>query len=176
MTNRIMSSKRTGLVMCAASAALSFVLIAPRSARSASVVRTVSGYACVPRTPITGLTVTPGWNCGVQAGTDPDGNAMTGHLSRVYFDYLIISSKPQVRICVGKDSYSGSDYGDCSSPALPGSYPVSVENSVAAVNVKANPSIWDYVYLSFDAKADATYSNYVSKNIVLFGVGVSNSY
>jgi hypothetical protein len=177
MTTNRTFLKRAALVLLAASATFSFVLSAEGSARALTrVFRTVSASACVARTQVTQHLTLPGWDCGIQAGSEPNGSAVSGQLSSVYFDYTILNSNANLQVCIGKASSSGSTYGDCITPAKPGSYPSTREQPLTPTNVKQDPSVWDYLYVNFNVSGARVYSNYTPMDIIPIGVGMDSYY
>jgi len=170
-------SKRAAMALLAVSATFSFIVTAEGSARSLTYVRrTVAAAACIPRTSNTSFYTVPGWDCGLPGGGDPNGVAVAAQLNTVYFDYTIYAASANPQLCIGKNSSSGSNYGDCKTATAPSSYPATREEFISAANVKQNANVWDYLYVDWGVPSGRVYSNYTPVDITLLGVGTSSTY
>lgn len=165
-----------GLMIVAGVATFVSVLAAPRPAMSTTnVYRSVSVCpAATNESPQ--VTVIPGWACGLQAGSDANGQPISGQLSSVYFDYFVFNSTPTVRLCVSKSSFTGSVSSDCMTPAKPGTFPTNVDQFVLPNNVKQNAAVWDYVRADILVSGDTLYADYTPMDVRPIGVMFITAY
>jgi hypothetical protein len=116
-------------------AVLGFALLTPRPARSA--IRNVAGSACESVPDTNGSD----YYCSVMID---DSTFTVSALSGATFDFLCLGNGYLAQYNLNKLSYTGSFYNDT------GSYLCTANNAqdkwLAAVNVKTNASVYDYVW------------------------------
>ncbi len=171
-------SKLFTRLMVVGLAAGAFVLSASRVATSTTFVyRTVNNcIAATNESPV--VVVIPGWSCGLQAGSDNNGAAMSGQLSSVYFDYYQFNTSPAptIQMCIVKSSFSGTSYSDCVRPSTPGNLPRYVDQYVQPINVKQNPNLYDYVWGGMSVFSTNLYADYTPRDVRILGVAFITGY
>lgn len=171
-------SKAFARVVVGGLAALAFVLSASRVARSTTTVHRTVTNCTVVTSKSPDVMEFPGWTCGLQAGSDNNGMPISGQLTSTFFDYWVdnVSPVPTIQVCIWKTSYTGTGYSDCVRPSPPTTLPATVDQFVQPINVKQNPSVYDYVGASFTVYTPEVYPDYTPVRVGLMGVVFTTSY
>ncbi len=125
-------------VLFAATAAFAFWLVVPRDARAT--IRNIGAMGCA----VTNSTRSDNWiyrymACSIPAGSD----LSTDKLIDSYFDFWTYKSV-DVSLYLSKRSYNGTLAQDYKTVTTP-NYAHASDEEILPVNVKSNPSTWDYL-------------------------------